>query len=394
MEIPHIYITQLPKWSYPQWFLLGFYLLEREKQITLHFRLPIINQLSLYVDNYYIYGIGQRYYSGKDTFNLQGYVEYKGMHKSFCIDHQDSPFLFDSELLEKVDVYFKQQCPIEFRPEGFYLTDDVVIPWTSHIHVNESLPISQRGERIPCDNLFPNLHKVKPLMEGPRHLGFGNGYKALMNGYNNYIKRNCFIAEKLLMCYFGNSYGPIPSSDLGEERSIDYNWESDIMAEWHGIINHPNEKRQIVSKLLSTKGDLYDARLIREGHSDGTAEKINKDKIVPLKDFCDHISHFQYNLNISGYRKSIPGRFIESFMVGTAILTDKLSVKWYKPFGKEVVETVEMGYLPNSEVNWQQFENDLACLPEVRKTDVLAAFEEKWAPIKVAEYILEEILSS
>lgn len=51
------------------------------------------------------------------------------------------------------------------------------------------------------------------------------------------------------------------------------------------------------------------------------------------------------NLNISGYRMSVPNCFIESFMVGTAIMTDELFVKWYKPFDKEVFETIGMSYL-------------------------------------------------
>ena len=116
-------------------------------------------------------------------------------------------------------------------------------------------------------------------------------------------------------------------------------------------------------------------------------------KLLPHLDsriFFDE--HFQYNLNISGYGMSIPNRFIESFLVGTAIVTDRLSLKWYRPFGPEVVETVPMGYLPMGKVDWTQFERDIKNLPDIDKGAVLKAFNEKWHPRKVAEYIIDEVL--
>ena len=115
---------------------------------------------------------------------------------------------------------------------------------------------------------------------------------------------------------------------------------------------------------------------------------------MPLEDFCEHISHFKYNLNISGYRLSIPNRFIESFMVGTAIVTDKLAVRWYKPFDAEVFETVEMGYLSDNKVDWGRFQFDIEHLQKVDKRDVCKAFDEKWEPSKVASYMIDELLKS
>ena len=138
-------------------------------------------------------------------------------------------------------------------------------------------------------------------------------------------------------------------------------------------------------------GKGYDARVICDNYSDIKAAK-REDLEIPLGKFCDHIAKFEYNVNVSGYRMSIPNRFMESFIVGTAILTDKLAIKWYAPFDEEVVETVEMGYLPNSEVDWERFKQDLENLPTVDKQQVLYRFEEKWAPRKVAKYIIEETL--
>ncbi len=59
-----IVITSLPKWSYFQWFLLGFYKLQRQGDLNIVFKLPLVDRLSLYIDNYYLFVLGQRYYSG------------------------------------------------------------------------------------------------------------------------------------------------------------------------------------------------------------------------------------------------------------------------------------------------------------------------------------------
>ena len=388
-----VVIESLPKWSYVQWFLLGFYKLQQQGKIDLVFKIPLIDSLSLYIDNYYLFGIGQRYYSGRNSFCLEGYVEIEGKKIKFCIDHQDSPFLFDAKLLDEVNIYFKMQCPKTFDEKGFRLTDKVWIPWTDHSHLDTNIPISQRGKRKGCVNLLNNVDKIRPLMVGPRHLGYGNGYHALNKGLLNYMKSKDLMTDKTLMCYFGNSLGPVPSKGIFKDSYIDYSWESDIMAKYAGMLNHPNEKRYHATKLIQQMGSAYDGRLIREGSSEGAASKVNTNQIVPLKSFCDFVSHFKYNLNISGYRLSIPNRFIESFMAGTAIVTDKLSVKWYLPFDKEVVETVEMGYLPNQEVDWERFSYDIEHLPPVEKTDICKAFDEKWEPSKVALYMISVLLN-
>ncbi|WP_305818610.1 hypothetical protein [Photobacterium leiognathi] len=61
---------------------------------------------------------------------------------------------------------------------------------------------------------------------------------------------------------------------------------------------------------------------------------------------------------------SIPNRFIDSFISGTAILTDELSVKWYQPFGCEVYETVAIGYKKTDDVDWNKYIKDLHLLSD------------------------------
>jgi hypothetical protein len=310
-----------------------------------------------------------------------------GVHKiKFCIDSADAPYLFDKQALKKVDIYFKMQCPKDITNVGFQLTDDIIIPWCDHKHKDSRIHnLTDRGERSVITDIEHYSRKIRPLIIGFRRLSYSNSFKSLQKAYENYARNiNRNISGKL-MCYFGNAFGPIPTEGTFKP---DYDWESDIVGYYKDLINHPNEKRAIVAKIINEKGKGYDARVINEGFSDSKKGTTHKNLIVPLKDFCTYVSKFEYNMNVSGYRMSIPNRFYESFVVGTAILTDKLTVKWYLPFDEEVVETVKMGYLPLGNVDWNQFKNDLGTLPHVEKSKIHALFERKWSPLAVCEYIV------
>ena len=191
------------------------------------------------------------------------------------------------------------------------------------------------------------------------------------------------------MCYFGNSLGPKPEKYTSNP---DFDWEADIMAYFGNKVNHPNEKRAYVADYIATIENC-DARIITRNNAD-TGIQENKDLVVPLEDFCDFISEFEYNINVSGYRMSIPSRFIESFIVGTGIITDKLRVKWFLPFEEEVKQTVEMGYLPMNEVDWQSFKKDLSSIPKTDSNKIIELYEKKWSPISVANYIIDTVKNS
>ena len=391
-QTPKVVITKMsPRWDYFQLFLLGFYELKKQKRIILKFKCDIFFWLSTILPDFKLFrGITRRLSDkfNKDSYNMEGFIEANGKKKFFCIDSADSPYLFDSQALDKVDIYFKMQCPKDFPKDGFKLTDTISIPWCDHKHKDTNKRLTERGEREPLTNLFTNLNKIKPLVVGFRQLAKFNSYSALKKGFENYSKGAANTATKKLMCYFGNALGPKPE----KTEQPDWDWEGDIMGFYAKQLEHPNEKRAKISNIIKSKGDLFDARIISEGNADGKSIK-HEELIVPIKDFCSFISKFEYNMNISGYRMSIPNRFMESFVVGTAILTDKLSVKWYKPFDSEVVETTPMGYLKDSEVNWEKAKKDIDNLPKVTKDQVLNAFNAKWAPSKVAEYIVSTVLS-
>jgi hypothetical protein len=328
-------------------------MLEEENKIKLRFKVNFQTWLSLITNNKYILYLAKKWHW--KTYNwvapLEGYAVIRGQNKYFCIDIYDDPYGFNSELLSKVDVYFKMQYPQKIKPDGFALTDEVRLPWG-------------------CNNLFENLHKIKPLMVGPRRLTYGNKHKSLKVAYENYLNSRHVEKTGKLMAYFGTDTTP-----LGIECS-----EDDAKK-----IVHPNHKRGIAVSVIRKMGEKYDARVITENGI------THNELVIPLSSFCHHIAQFEYNLNISGIGLSIPNRFIESFMAGTAILTDKLHVKWYLPFDEEVQETVEMGYYLNEKINWEQFEKDITNLPTVRKDKILEHFRNKWSPLSVAEYILSTL---
>lgn len=386
-----VVITGGYRWSCFQWFLLGLYQLEEKGKIKLKFKLPFASLLLTKASNGHVIRVADklRRMTEKDSYNMDGYIIYiengKKVRKTFTIDSADAPYLFDKKKLDKVDIYFKMQCPLDLDKDGFTLTERIVIPWLDHNHVDENLKLTDRGLR---KEIKIKQEKIKPLMIGPRQLARGNSYQNVKEGYNNYIKEKAENKAKNIMCYFGNALGP-----KREENPIpDFDWEGDIIGYFKEEISHPNEKRAKAADFISKMSDC-DARVISSSNADSKIIE-HTDLIVPLDKFCGHIAQFKWNLNISGYRMSIPNRFIESFMVGTGIVTDKLAVKWYKPFEREVFETVSMGYMPMDEVDWRQFQNDVNNLPQINPEKVIRAFEEKWSPEVVARYIVDTVKES
>lgn len=394
-SVPIVTITKVGKrWVYFQTFILGFYEMERQGRISLRFRCEWLYRLStLFPENPYIGRLLGKLnsYLTVDLYNLEGFVNYDGKIKRFCIDSADAPYLFNSKHLDDMDVYFKMQCPREIDPiNGFPLSSNIKIPYMDQNHKDSKIQkLTERAPRKELSNLESNIDKIKPLLNGFRQLSRLNSYKALKRGYDFYRKGAQAKSTKKLMCYFGNALGPKPEENVIEP---DWDWEADIMGYYKGRVSHPNVKRGRAASIISSLGESYDARVISEVYADTKESIKHNELIVPIENFCSHISRFEYNLNISGYRMSIPSRFMESFIVGTAIITDKLALKWFRPFDDEVIETVEMGYLPEEEVNWDRFEKDINNLPTVNKERVLQLYEEKWAPIRIAEYIVDTIL--
>ena len=383
INVPKVYITAVPYnfRSYYLWLLYGLYELNEQGKIILSFQKMKLEDRLIHKSQRCrekskrirrLFNLQEEPIYSYTSYNLQGFIIYNDKKIKFCYDIADSPFLFDIKLLHSVDHYFKAQCPKEISSDGFPLTSSIRIPYHPDVLTYKS--------------------KIHASMIGPRCLCYCSifDYDRMKAAYKMMINDKMPIKDGILMCYFGNACGPIP---IPTHNTPDYNSESEIMGYFKEKISHPNEKRAILAHIISEKGKDYDARIINPGNSDTLDNSLERtDLIIPLNQFCKHISRFQYNLNVSGYRNSIPNRFIESFAVGTAILTDKLHVKWYLPFGKEVIELSEMGYLPISEINWNKVKQDIDNLPPVNDQEVLKAYNSKWAPTTFAEYIVDTVL--
>lgn len=372
-----IVITSGERWDYFQYFLLGFYELERSGKIILDFKLPVLDNLLHTISNPFIVRvinkIRNEYVTG--SYNMDGYIIDGGKKRTFTIDCADSPYLFDENRLRAFDIYFKIQCPIDLDKSLFELSEKVAIPW---IDCKQENGIHKTIKKLP-------VKKIKPLMQGPRRLAQGISYRSLKAGYNSFIRNQINNKSKNIMCYFGNALGP----KAKDNPIANYDSEEDLMGYFSNKLSHPNEKRAKVADIISKMSNC-DARVISSRNADSKIIEKNE-LIIPLAKFCEHISHFKWNVNVSGYRMSIPNRFIESFMVGTGIVTDKLAVRWYKPFNEEVYETVAMGYLPMKQVDWDKFKYDMNHLPKLESKKVVAAFENKWSPIVVAQYIIDTV---
>lgn len=396
LKKPVLVITDIHDWSYFQWFLLGFYRLQSSSKIQVRIHSHsvlewILNHSPNYLLSHVAFHFLWRSRRNKTilgNYYCDGFLELPdGRRKTFTIDHADTPYMYDLNRLRTKDVYFKMQYPICIEDEAFHLTDTIDIPWIDSENIDSKYRKKQTlSARKTIKNFHQYLPKIKPLMVGPRRLSFGNSSALLEKGFKNYRKEFRQEKTKIGMCYFGNAKGPKPSEHL---QYPDFGWEADLEGWFKEKICHPNFKRAVISDYLYNMGG-YDARIISRENSD-TGKGKNTQSIIPLDKFCQFISKFKYNFNVSGYGMSIPNRFIESFMVGTGIITDKLHCRWYQPFDDEVKETVPMGYLPMDKVNWDQFKRDVEILKDSHPEKINEAFRTKWAPEIVAEYIIKTI---
>lgn len=395
MKKTTVVITDLSnRINYYQWFAYGLQLLTRQGKIKLKFDVPLsqrlllINNSSFFVRCLnkvkYILGGGRVEHKTKAYF--RGYIQEGCRKRYFCVDSADSPNMFNGKLLKECDVYFKIQCPKDFDERGFKIGNEY-IPFFDSEFENPADEGKQKAKRKLCPEVYQYQDKIKPLLLAVRSMGRTCSFKELDAAYKNLLSARSVKQTEKAMCYFGNAAGPVPTEHVTEP---DWDWESDILGYFGNQMNHPNEKRAKVADIMQSLGEGYDARIINRGNSD-TGSNTNEELVIPLKDFSKHVAKFQYNVNISGYRMSIPARFIDSFVCGTAVATDNLHVKWYHPFGDEVTEIGEMGYLPDNEVDYSEVKDKLKSLKPVSKEYVIEQYEKYWAPDKVAEYMIDAI---
>ena len=373
-----IVITDIGDWAYFQWFLYGFYLLQRKKEICIKFKLSPFQKMTTLFRNEHLCKLLYKLNSKHEKRYLKGFLIENGKEMHFCIDCSDSPFVFNVKLLESVDRYFKIQCPKVIDKDGFRLNKRILVPFLSDEKVCD-----RHCKNITC-KVIKFKNKIMPLMVGPRRMSYSNTFWSL----NRFFKKATLLSKnkktKSIMCYFNNDVPPTPEAGNGV---CDFDSEASLCFYYKGYINHPNIKRGRMADIVNGLGHSCDGRIINRSDFSPTGNK-SSDLYIKLKDFPSFVSDFVWNVNISGFRLSAPNRFLESFMVGTRVFTDKLHVKWFDSFGDGVFETIDMGYELLTDSDWNKITEDLKkCLTDKKEVDTFS----KWNPELVANYILKSL---
>jgi hypothetical protein len=97
----------------------------------------------------------------------------------------------------------------------------------------------------------------------------------------------------------------------------------------------------------------------------------------------------------------LPFRFMDAFMCGAAVATDRLETRWPKPWeiGTEIFEIGDLGYELDEEVDWKAVKLRFEAIYEWAGNHgehwkaVQDLYRKKWAPPVYARYVLDECLS-
>ncbi len=278
---------------------------------------------------------------------------------SFVMDAGDSPYAFDTSLLVSTDLYFKAQLPTTLDPTGF--------------------PIAE-GARYPYHpDVLTYRDRIRPAMLGrplSRRLHRRENAKVLAGWEQRAQARK----DNPLLAYFGTDSGVAGGP------------EAEVMSRFAGLVEHPNVKRgKLVDLLQSRHPGQSDARVLQS--------KIAGRVRPPLPDatFNDLVGRSWHNINVSGFRRSAPFRFIDAFLVGASVPTDEMAVRWYEPWleGVEIIDLGKMGYELDAAVDWERIATVLDGLAREseatrreRQQAVLAAYRRNWQPSAFARYLV------
>lgn len=310
--------------------------------------------------------------SPMDYTCVTGRMEQGGKIMNFAVDIADAPFVFSLALLETVDVYFKYQCPIQFETEGFAINCAVRIPYHPDVFTFQS--------------------KIRPGMLG-NPLGRSLSLKRNLRVLREWEAATRSPKDIRIYASFGLDTPPdarTPRTPL--PAPYNYQSEPSLQARWGHKIHHPNIKRaRIVEMLREMNHEGIDARMWRAKNP-----KLQGKYDTP-EQYRQNLGRAMINMNLSGFRRSLPFRFMDTFLTGGLLATDNLAIRWYQPFDAcEVFEMGELGYEPEENVNWEQVKQTLVALYEKtlnfqeNAKAVRAAYEKKWAPQVFANYFVKE----
>ena len=161
---------------------------------------------------------------------------------------------------------------------------------------------------------------------------------------------------------------------------------------------HPNPKRGLLVEGLRQRypaGQGVDARILNTDSAARRGPKLGDD------DYPAVVGRAWHNINISGFRRSLPFRFIDSFLVGASVPSDEIALRWYAPFDmtNEVIDLGPMGYELDGSVDWQRvwtvFDGLMSEPPnrrDERRQHIVQRFETLWHPRAFARYVVDQCL--
>jgi len=365
-------IENLSNVPYSEYFLTGFYILEKQR---------IIDEFNISYAPGFGPGRIHRFVnharkkigwtapsSGDDWSHVVGTIRYGSKKRKFAINVLDTPWDFSSRrFIENADVYFKCQYPKDFR-KGF-------------------VQLSRQSRIVLPQLVVEQSHKVKPLMLGrplSRCMDFNKNIKIL----RVFEKGRRVSARKYnLLVYFGMAYDDIdiPNS------------------------HHPHLKRAQMA--VWVKDNIPDAKVILGlakqdkflGQLGSEALRLENRKRIGDKHYLDLVQGSFSTLNITGLRGSIPFRVIDSFLSGMVLISDNMCVDWYDPLvpGRDFLSVGDLGYELLQDIDLEKscqilknHVNDIE--REFRDTIDYrdSRFKQFYSPESVASYILNETETS
>lgn len=375
MEIKCVKVNYVGTYDYTEYILTGIFNDARKKNYQFKYKkAKYCSELRIFIfkvmrkilslTNPINVFLSKKYHLGKFTITYED-----GSKKVVVLDSDDTPWTFFEDELQKCDVYYKFQCPIDYEKGYYRLNENNIFEFT--------------------DTVKKYLYKIKPLFE-PRPLGRKMDFEENNRILNAILERksdSTIQRQNSLLVYLGNC------TDIFKIENID----------------HPHKKRIMVMSELN-KLERRDIRIIFRGKGveinsyDSSWDQYYEGlpvykKSISYSDYLDMCFSSKATLNIAGLRGSIPFRFMDAFLSNMIILTDTPTVKWYVPF-EEINQIIDIGKMGYEILSEEQFNDRIksileyvSTIDEIRSDMFFEYYEKYFSPEVILNKIYMDLMS-